>query len=190
MKILILDNYDSFVYNLVHIIKEYNIHTELKVARNNEISLKEIGEYDKILLSPGPGIPSEAGIMQDLIKVYGKSKSILGICLGHQGIGEAHGASLSNLKNVFHGVSVKTQVIKEDTLFKDIPNIFNCGRYHSWVINPESNFSDLEVIAVDEYGNVMGIRHKEYDIKGLQFHPESILTEFGKRIMLNWLANN
>lgn len=189
MKLLILDNYDSFVYNIVHIIRELGFGEEMEIFRNDKIALSDIAKYDKILLSPGPGIPSEAGIMQDLVKLYGSTKSIFGVCLGHQCIGEVYGASLTNLSNVYHGLAISTNILSEDILFQNIPKKFTCGRYHSWAINPESDLSNLTVTAADDEGNIMAIRHKQYDVCGVQFHPESVMTEHGKLIIENWLKN-
>lgn len=187
MKILVLDNYDSFTYNLVYILRELN--TEVDIYRNDKISLDAVANYDKILLSPGPGIPSEAGIMQDLIREYGPTKSILGICLGHQAIGEVYGATLENMTNVLHGISDKTIVTDpEEILFKDIPQDFLVGRYHSWTVVPETIQGDLKITAVDVEGRVMALSHTKYDVKGLQFHPESVLTENGYKMIQNWLS--
>jgi anthranilate synthase component II len=187
MKILVLDNYDSFVYNIVHIIRELGYGDNIDVIRNDKITLEEVAKYDKILLSPGPGIPSEAGIMQDIIKKYGSEKSILGVCLGHQGIGEVYGASLTNLDEVYHGQALSTRIVKEDPLFEGMPEKFTSGRYHSWAVNPGSNLENLVITAVDDKGNIMALRHKAYDVRGVQFHPESVLTENGKKILENWL---
>ena len=185
-KILVFDNYDSFTYNLVHIIEKVCDY-KVEVHRNDKISLQEIDEFDRIVISPGPGIPSEAGILLDVIKKYSPLKSILGICLGHQAIAEAFGGSILNLKNVFHGVSTPIQIILKDSLFKNIPAKINVGRYHSWVVD-RNNFPDtLEITAVDEENNIMALRHKKFDVRALQFHPESILTEFGENIISNWI---
>jgi anthranilate synthase component 2 len=188
MKILVLDNYDSFVYNLVHIIRELGYGEHMDVIRNDKISLDEVDAYDKILLSPGPGIPEEAGIMRDLIKKYASSKSILGVCLGHQAIGETFGSSLENMDVVLHGFGLKTNIVDEnEILFSGIEKEFTTGRYHSWVIDKNKLGSDLTVTAMSEDDRIMGVRHKEYDVRGVQFHPESILTENGKAMMKNWL---
>ena len=185
-KILVFDNYDSFTYNLVHIIEKVCDY-KVEVRRNDKISLPEIDEFDRIVISPGPGIPSEAGILLDVIKKYSPLKSILGICLGHQAIAEAFGGSILNLKNVFHGVSTPIEIIIKDSIFKNIPVKINVGRYHSWVVD-RNNFPDtLEITAVDEEDNIMALRHKNYDVHALQFHPESILTEFGENIISNWI---
>jgi anthranilate synthase component 2 len=188
MKILMLDNYDSFTYNLVHIMRELGFSDNLFVHRNNRISLEEVAGYDKIMLSPGPGIPSEAGIMPQLIKQYGASKSIFGVCLGHQAIAEAYGAQLLNMPKVLHGVATKNQVkVTNEPLFLNMPTEFMVCRYHSWTVVPESVTGDLEITAQDESGNVMALRHKRFDVRGVQFHPESILTEYGIDMVKNWL---
>ncbi|MBX2966939.1 MAG: aminodeoxychorismate/anthranilate synthase component II [Cyclobacteriaceae bacterium] len=188
MKILILDNYDSFTYNLVHIIRELNYNFD--VYRNDKITLEEVDKYDKILLSPGPGIPSEAGIMQALIKTYAPTKSILGICLGHQGIAEVFGATLFNIPEVLHGVTSQTTVLdKNEVLYHGLPSTFQVCHYHSWAVSPESITPDLIVTAKNSEGMIMGIRHKQYNVRGLQFHPESIMTPEGPKIMKNWLEN-
>lgn len=185
-KILLLDNYDSFTYNLLHLVKELG-HTDIMVYRNNEITLEEVEHFDKILLSPGPGIPQEAGILLPLITRYASTKSILGICLGHQAIGEAFGGKLENLANVYHGVQSRVNLINNDSLFYDMPQEINVGRYHSWIISSKDIPHCLTITAQDEKGEIMAIRHKEYDVKGIQFHPESILTPQGKQIIANWL---
>ena len=190
MKVLVLDNYDSFTYNLVHIIKELGYGDRLDVIRNDKISVAEVDAYDKILLSPGPGIPEEAGIMMDVINTYAPTKSILGICLGHQGIAEAFGARLYNMPLVLHGYG--DQVFIEDSeeyLFAGMPASFGVCRYHSWAVAADSIHGDLVVTARDIRGEVMGLRHCQYDVKGLQFHPESILTEHGKEMMKHWLEH-
>jgi len=188
MKILVLDNYDSFTYNLVHYIKELGYGEHMNVFRNDHIELEEINHYDKILLSPGPGIPEEAGILMDLIKTYGATKSILGVCLGHQAIAEVYGAELYNMPEVLHGVSSQVKVmVKDDRLFQDIPAGYKICHYHSWNVNKERLGDELVVTAVDEFGEIMAISHKEYDVKGVQFHPESIMTEYGHQLLRNWL---
>ncbi|WP_323758130.1 aminodeoxychorismate/anthranilate synthase component II [Roseivirga sp.] len=188
MKILILDNYDSFTYNLVHYLRELAKGAEMTVVRNDQITLDEVEAYDKILLSPGPGIPEEAGIMPELIRRYGATKSILGVCLGHQAIAEAYGASLYNMTEVLHGVSSKIKVVKpEDRLFNGIPSEYEICHYHSWNVSKEDLGDELEVTAYDELGEIMAISHKEYDVKGVQFHPESIMTEYGHKLLENWL---
>ncbi len=187
MKILVLDNYDSFTYNLVHIIRANGF--PLDIVRNDKIQLEEIKKYDKILLSPGPGIPDEAGIMKKLIREYGPSKSILGICLGHQGIAEVYGASLYNIPKVLHGVTSVAEVKVKDYLFKDVPEKFQATHYHSWAVLPESIPPDLTITAVNNEGVIMGLSHVRYDVKGLQFHPESIMTPEGPNMIKNWLNN-
>ena len=186
MKVLLFDNYDSFTYNLLHIVKE--LGAEVEVYRNDKIDLEEIDRFDKILLSPGPGIPEEAGILLPLIKRYAPTKSILGVCLGEQAIGEAFGATLINLTQVHHGISSNILGIKADPLFEGLGDCFQAGRYHSWVVSKE-NFPDcLEITAEDAIeGQIMAIRHREYDVRGIQFHPESVLTPKGKIIIENWL---
>jgi len=190
MKILVLDNYDSFTFNLVHYLGELGYADHMDVFRNDQIDLLKVGAYDKILLSPGPGIPKEAGIMPELIKMYGKEKSILGVCLGHQGIAEAYGAELFNMPEVLHGVSSEVQVTKtEDRLFNGLPQTYKICHYHSWNVDREKLGDQLEVTAIDEYGEIMAISHKEYDVKGVQFHPESIMTEHGHQLLKNWINN-
>lgn len=188
MKILVLDNYDSFTYNLVYILRE--LHDRVEVIRNDKIALEAVADYDKILLSPGPGIPSEAGIMLDVIREYSPTKSILGICLGHQGIGEVFGGTLENMTEVLHGIGDRNVVTDPgERLFKGIPQEFTVGRYHSWTVVPESVPDTMKITATDEQGRVMGLAHRKYDVRGLQFHPESVLTEYGKEMMQNWLSN-
>lgn len=189
MKILVLDNYDSFTYNLVHLIRELG-YKDLEIYRNDQIKLQEVIKYDKILLSPGPGLPSESGIMLDLIQNFAAKKSILGICLGYQGICEVYGAKLFNMNPVAHGLSIPTFITnKKESLFYGLPKKFSTGRYHSWSVAKDSIPESLIITAISEDGKVMGVSHKTYDIKGLQFHPESILTEHGKKIMENWLTS-
>ena len=188
MRILVLDNYDSFVYNLVHIIRELGFGENMDVLRNDKILLEDVEKYDKILLSPGPGIPSEAGIMLDLIRRYGPTKSILGICLGHQGIGEVYGGKIYNMKEVLHGVGTSVKILQsDDYLFDGIPEEFMVCRYHSWALDRNTVNGQLVINSLDDEGIVMGLSHKEYDVRGLQFHPESILTENGKQLIKNWL---
>jgi anthranilate synthase component 2 len=189
MKVLVLDNYDSFTYNLVHLLKELGIYPD--VFRNDKIALEQIAVYDKILLSPGPSLPKDAGIMPALIQNYASSKDILGVCLGHQAIGEAFGARLYNLPEVQHGVATEIHLCsKTEKLFEKLPIRFKVGRYHSWVIDKASLLpTDLEITAEDETGFVMAISHRKYAIKGVQFHPESILTEYGKEMIANWLKS-
>ena len=188
MKILVLDNYDSFVYNLVHYIKQLG-YSEVDVYRNDKIDLSYIDKYDKILLSPGPGIPEEAGVMLDLIKQYANSNSILGVCLGHQAIAEAFGSELENMEEVLHGVGNKMEVIFEDPIYAGLPKEFEVGRYHSWQVKKGSLGETFQLTGVDENGNVMSMRHKELDVVGVQYHPESVLTEHGLKIIENWLKN-
>ena len=193
MKILIFDNYDSFTYNLVHVVEKI-LHDKVDVFRNDKISLEEIGSYDKIILSPGPGLPSESGLLLPLIKEYASSKSILGVCLGLQAIGEAFGGELINLKNVYHGVATKIKVneerqLKENDVFKSLPNELEVGRYHSWILSRNHFPSDLEITAEDENEYIMALQHKTFDVQGVQFHPESVLTPMGETIMRNWLGS-
>ena len=186
MKLLVLDNYDSFTYNLVHLIEKVS-NISFEVIRNDKISLEDVKAFDKILLSPGPGLPKDAGIMPELIKHYGSSKSILGVCLGLQAIGEAYGASLKNLDTVFHGLATPITIVSDDLLFKNCPKTFTVGRYHSWVINNQTLTNVLETTSVDDAGNIMAVKHKTYDVRGVQFHPESILSQYGETMMENWL---
>lgn len=189
MQILLIDNYDSFTYNLVHLMKSVS-SSEIDIVRNNKITLQNVNVYDKILISPGPGIPCEAGVIQEVIKQYAPTKSILGICLGHQAIAEVFGGKLSNMKKVFHGVATPINLSADrDEIFKGIPDSFLVGRYHSWQADRETFPTELKITAEDKEGSIMSLRHKEYDVKGLQFHPESILTEFGKEMMYNWINN-
>ncbi len=188
MKILVLDNYDSFTYNLVYIVRRLGYAKAMEVYRNDKISIQDVNQYDKILLSPGPGVPSEAGIMPELLKRYSSTKSILGVCLGHQAIGEAFGGSLINLSEVLHGVASEVTV-EDDLLFKGIPKNFNIGRYHSWVIDESTLSPDLEVIGRTPDKQIMAVRHRRVDVRGVQFHPESILTENGVKIIQNWLES-
>lgn len=194
MKILVFDNYDSFTYNLVHLVKKI-VGDQVDVFRNDEIELEKVNEYDKIILSPGPGIPSEAGLLLPLIKRYAESKSLLGVCLGHQAIGEAFGAKLVNLSKVYHGVALPVHIDHQKTsnrvaadLFHGIQEGFQAGRYHSWVIDKNGFPEALEITATDDSGLIMALRHKKYDIVGVQFHPESVLTPDGETIMRNWLG--
>jgi anthranilate synthase component 2 len=188
MRILVLDNYDSFTYNLVHIIRELGYGDQMDIYRNDKISIEEVDQYHKILLSPGPGIPSEAGILLELIKVYGPTKDILGICLGHQAIGEVYGAELYNMKDVLHGVGTSVKLtMKDDCLFRNVPEEFMVCRYHSWAVKAETVNGQLAINSLDDEGIVMGLSHKQYKVRGLQFHPESILTENGKQLIKNWL---
>ena len=185
MKILVLDNYDSFVYNLVHLLHEVQAG-EIEVVKNDQISLEAVQGYDKILLSPGPGIPKDSGIMPALIDRYGAEKSIFGVCLGHQAMAEAYGCTLLNIDKPLHGVTSTLEVTEEDYLFHGLPKKFTIGHYHSWVVKPEVT-PDLVVTARDEHGQIMALKHRQYDIRGVQFHPESILTEHGKHLIENWV---
>ncbi|WP_118975492.1 anthranilate synthase component II [Taibaiella koreensis] len=187
MQILILDNYDSFTYNLALMIYQLSGQRP-DVRRNDAITLAEAGRYDKILLSPGPGLPGEAGILCDLIARYAPSKSILGICLGHQAIGQVFGADLRQLGTVCHGIATPVRRLKEDVMLEGLPQPFEVGRYHSWVVAKDRLPDCLEVLAEDEQRDIMALRHRHYDVKGLQFHPESILTREGRRMMQRWLA--
>ena len=188
MKILVFDNYDSFTYNLVHLVEKIT-GEKVDVFRNDQIALKDIAMYDKIILSPGPGIPEEAGLLLPLIKEYAATKSILGVCLGHQAIGEAFGGKLVNLSTVYHGVStpIKIDETKNAPLFEGLPETLEVGRYHSWIIAEENFPSELEITARDENNYIMALQHKTYDVQGVQFHPESVLTPMGEDILRNWL---
>jgi len=187
-KIAVIDNYDSFTYNLVHYLED--LEGQVTVFRNDELELEELESFDKILLSPGPGIPDEAGLLKPIIARYASSKSILGVCLGQQAIGEVFGGSLINLDKVYHGVATKvTQRVSDEALFTDLPNEFEVGRYHSWVINTNDFPEALEVTSTDEKGQIMSLRHRTLDVKSVQFHPESILTPHGKTILKNWLIS-
>jgi len=205
MKILVFDNYDSFTYNLVHLVEKI-LHEKVDVWRNDQIPLEKVKEYDKIILSPGPGIPVEAGLLLPLIKEYASSKSILGVCLGHQAIGEAFGGKLVNLSTVYHGVATPIKILQHDTsdekrdisrltsrvsrnLFDNLPDEFEVGRYHSWIISDEGFPGELEVTARDENDYIMALQHKKYDVQGVQFHPESVLTPKGEIILKNWLSS-
>ncbi|MEO6134621.1 MAG: aminodeoxychorismate/anthranilate synthase component II [Ginsengibacter sp.] len=190
-KILIFDNYDSFTYNLVHVVEKI-IDGDVDVFRNDKIALDDIEKYDKIILSPGPGLPSESGLLLPLIKRFAPTKSILGVCLGQQAIAESFGGSLVNLKEVYHGVATKIKVHKdrstsENDLFRSLPVELEVGRYHSWIVNKEDLPSELEIVAEDENGFIMALRHKTFDVQGVQFHPESVLTPDGEKMMRNWL---
>src|SRR5947208_97307 len=188
MKIHVFDNYDSFTYNLVHLVEKI-IHQKVEVFRNDKIPLEKVKEYDKIILSPGPGIPNEAGLLLPLIKEYASSKSILGVCLGHQGIGEAFGGKLENLDTVFHGVATKIEIDNSNILFKGLPKEMEVGRYHSWIVSDVDFPAELDITARDENGYIMALEHKQFDIRGVQFHPESVLTPEGEVIMKNWLKS-
>lgn len=188
MKIAVIDNYDSFTYNLVHYLED--LGAKVTVLRNDEFDLEELESFQKILLSPGPGIPDEAGLLKQVIKHFAPTKSILGICLGQQAIGEVFGGNLTNLEKVYHGVATKVKIeVEDEDLFKDIPKEFEVGRYHSWVVSNENFPEDLEITSKDENGEIMSLRHRKYDLKGVQFHPESVLTPHGKTILKNWLES-
>ncbi len=187
MKIVIIDNYDSFTYNLSHLLKE--LGAEVEVVRNDKFELKDLEQYDKIVLSPGPGIPSEAGLLLDVIRIYAGRKPILGVCLGHQAIGEVFGASLENLKEVYHGVQTEGTQLGNDYIFDGLPERVMMGRYHSWVVAKDSVPESLEVTAMSDDGEIMAMRHRQYDIHGIQFHPESVLTPEGKTIVGNFLKH-
>ncbi|MEO1053953.1 MAG: aminodeoxychorismate/anthranilate synthase component II [Bacteroidota bacterium] len=188
MRILVLDNYDSFTYNLVYIVRKLGYNDQMDIYRNDKISLDAVDQYDKILLSPGPGIPDEAGIMKELIQRYAPSKSILGVCLGHQAIAEVFGAKLFNMSTVLHGHADEI-IVKDRTesIFEGVPDKFAIGHYHSWSVEPDSINGALAVTAVDQNALIMGIKHTTYDVRGLQFHPESVLTKNGVQIIDNWL---
>lgn len=187
MKILVLDNYDSFTYNLVQMIEQI-VNEKIDVFRNDKISLEEVDKYDKIILSPGPGIPEEAGILLELIKKYAPTKSIFGVCLGQQAIAEAFGGTLINLSEIYHGVATESTQIKQHKIFKDLPETLEVGRYHSWAVNPENFPDELEITSVDKNGMIMSLKHKMFDTHAVQYHPESILTPKGKQILENFLA--
>ena len=202
MKLLVFDNYDSFTYNLVHLVRKI-VDCDLEVHRNDEIGLEKVNEFDKIILSPGPGIPSEAGLLLPLIRDYASRNSILGVCLGHQAIGEAFGGKLINLETVYHGVATPVHVVNRQVsiesshsrptshvsrdLFENLPDEFEAGRYHSWIISDENFPGELEVTARDENNYIMALQHKKFDVQGVQFHPESVLTPLGEDILRNWL---
>ena len=184
-KILVIDNYDSFTYNLVHYLED--LDCEVMVKRNDQLTLEEVDAFDKIVLSPGPGIPDEAGLLKEIIAKYAPTKSIFGVCLGQQAIAEVFGGSLINLEKVYHGIATKINITKDDELFKGLPKEIEVGRYHSWVVNPELP-EVLEATSFDENGQVMSLRHRTYDVCAVQFHPESVLTPEGKKILENWLT--
>lgn len=197
MKILVFDNYDSFTYNLVHLVEKIT-HKKVEVHRNDQIPLEKVKDYDKIILSPGPGIPSEAGLLLPLIKEYASSKPILGVCLGHQAIGEAFGGKLINLSRVYHGIATPVKIVSEELngknnnslgkdLFKGLPSEFEVGRYHSWILSEEDFPKELSITARDENNYIMALQHKKFDVTGVQFHPESVLTPLGENILRNWL---
>lgn len=184
--ILLLDNYDSFTYNLLHAVKELG-RTDVEVFRNDQITLDEVDRFDKIILSPGPGIPKEAGLLLPIIKRYAPTKAILGVCLGHQAIGETFGATLENLTEVYHGVQTPVNIIKEGIVFRGMENELLVGRYHSWVVSRKAFPECLEITAESKEGQIMALRHKSYNVHGIQFHPESVLTPQGKLIIQNFL---
>lgn len=191
MKILVFDNYDSFTYNLVHLVEKIT-RVKTEVYRNDALPLEKVKEFDKIILSPGPGIPSEAGLLIPLIKEYAASKSILGVCLGHQAIGEAFGGKLINLEQVYHGIATPITVNRKNStvkspLFRGLPERIEVGRYHSWVVSDEAFPDELEITAVDDNGYIMGLQHSSLDVQGVQFHPESVLTPDGETILKNWI---
>jgi anthranilate synthase component 2 len=189
MRILVLDNYDSFTYNLVQYLKEISEYP-IAVFRNDEISLEAVEAFDIIVLSPGPGVPKDAGIMPELIKKYASTKSIFGVCLGMQAIGEAFGGKLRNLKKVFHGIATPIEIIEQnDPLFQNMPHTFTVGRYHSWVVDRQDFSDELQITAIDPENEIMALRHKKYNVSGVQFHPESIMTEHGKEMLSNFLKN-
>ncbi len=185
MKIVIIDNYDSFTYNLSHLVKE--LGAEVTVVRNDQFELADLEQYSKIILSPGPGIPSEAGLLLDVIRTYAGKKPILGVCLGHQAIGEVFGAKLENLSDVFHGVATPCHIVADDPIFSGIPRDITIGRYHSWVVSREDLPDCLEVTAESDEGQIMALRHRELNVRGIQFHPESVLTPDGKKMLQNWM---
>ena len=185
MKVVIIDNYDSFTYNLSHLVKE--LGAEVAVVRNDQFRLEELEQYSKIILSPGPGIPSEAGLLLDVIRTYAGRKPILGVCLGHQAIGEVFGAKLENLSDVFHGVATPCHIIADDPVFSGLPAEITIGRYHSWVVSREGLPDCLEVTAVSDEGQIMALRHRELNVRGIQFHPESVLTPDGRKMLQNWM---
>ncbi|WP_324025715.1 aminodeoxychorismate/anthranilate synthase component II [Maribacter sp. BPC-D8] len=183
-KILVIDNYDSFTYNLVHYLEE--LGCEVIVKRNDQLTLEEVDAFDKIVLSPGPGIPDEAGLLKQIIEKYAPTKSIFGVCLGQQAIAEVFGGSLINLDEVYHGIATKIKITKDDVIFEGLPKEIEVGRYHSWVVNP--NLPEvLEATSLDENGQIMSLRHKTFDVRAVQFHPESVLTPQGKKMLENWL---
>lgn len=184
--VLIIDNYDSFTYNIVHLLHECG--EEVEIWLNDKFNLEDVDAYDKIILSPGPGLPKEAGLLMAVIEKYSKTKSILGVCLGHQAIAEHFGGELVNLAKPMHGLATKVHILKqEELLFKDVPSLFMAGRYHSWAVSKNSFPKELEITSVDESGTIMSLAHKKLQVRGVQFHPESILSEYGKEIIQNWL---
>ncbi|MBC6400316.1 MAG: aminodeoxychorismate/anthranilate synthase component II [Ekhidna sp.] len=187
-KVFIIDNYDSFTYNLVHILRKLVAEDHLRIVRNDVFEMDEVDEFTHILLSPGPGVPKDAGLMPKVIKQFASAKNILGVCLGHQAIGEAFGSSLLNLSQVYHGVVTPVKIISDDAIFEHIPKSFNACRYHSWVIDKKNASKDLEVTSIAENGNIMSVKHKKYNVRGIQFHPESVMTEYGELLIKNWLS--
>ncbi|MCQ2266887.1 MAG: aminodeoxychorismate/anthranilate synthase component II [Bacteroidaceae bacterium] len=187
MKIVIIDNYDSFTYNLSHLVKE--LGAEVTVLRNDKFKMEQLKEFDKIILSPGPGVPSEAGLLLDVIRSYAGRKPILGVCLGYQAIGEFFGSQLVNLSRVYHGVATPSHRTADDYIFEGLPDCIEIGRYHSWVVDADGLPSCLEVTSVSDEGYIMSLRHREYDIRGIQYHPESVLTKDGRVILQNWLKH-
>ena len=185
MKVVIIDNYDSFTYNLSHLVNE--LGAEVAVVRNDQFRLEELEQYSKIILSPGPGSPSEAGLLLDVIRTYAGKKPILGVCLGHQAIGEVFGAKLENLSDVFHGVATPCHIVADDPIFSGIPRDITIGRYHSWVVSREDLPDCLEVTAESDEGQIMALRHRELNVRGIQFHPESVLTPDGRKMLQNWM---
>ena len=185
MKTVIIDNYDSFTYNLAHLVKE--LGTEVDVLRNDKFELEELEKYDKIILSPGPGIPEEAGLLLEVIRTYAGRKPILGVCLGEQAIGQAFGGKLTNLSEVFHGIQTNVKIKNKDYIFDGLPTEIPVGRYHSWVVDADGFPEELMVTAISPEGQIMALKHREYDVHGIQFHPESVLTPDGKQIVGNWL---
>jgi len=186
-KVLVIDNYDSFTYNLVHYLED--LDCEVTVRRNDRLELSDVHPFPKIVLSPGPGIPDEAGLLKPIIKEYAPSKSIFGVCLGQQAIAEVFGGTLINLDTVYHGVATNVKITREDILFRGLPETFQAGRYHSWVVAPRLPAA-LTATSFDETGNIMSLRHNRYDVCGVQYHPESILTPHGKKILENWLTHS
>lgn len=187
MRTVIIDNYDSFTYNLAHLVKE--LGSEVTVVRNDQFKLPELQEYDKIILSPGPGIPKEAGLLIDVIETYANKKPILGVCLGHQAIGEFFGGKLTNLSQVFHGIASTIDITTSDYIYEGLPREIEVGRYHSWVVDTDGLPDCIEVTGMSKEGQIMSLRHKELDVRGIQYHPESVLTPEGKTIIRNWLSH-
>jgi len=184
-RIVIIDNYDSFTYNLSHLVKE--LGAEVSVFRNDKFQMQQLDAFDKIILSPGPGIPSEAGLLLDAIRNYAGRKPILGVCLGHQAIGEVFGAKLKNLNSVFHGIATPATIIQNDYIFDHLPQTLEVGRYHSWIVSKDALPDCLEITSESDEGYIMSLRHKQFDIRGIQYHPESVLTPQGRQIINNWL---